>query len=508
MLSVLQSMPTRGKVVLGVSLLAGLVMMFIVFRMATAPSYVTVVSGMQPGDTGKATAALDEAGIPYELQNNGTAVGVVSNQEAQAKVALGTAGVDTGGTSKPGFELLDEQKLGASDFQQKINYQRALEGEIAKNISSINGISGATVQLSLPEDKLFADESKPPTAAVLLTTNASGLDPQQVRGIANLVAGSVEGLSDEDVTITSSTTGEMLWPMGDDGTGIGGSTAKISAENRYASQLESDINSMLIRTLGPDKAYVEARPTLNVDDISREELKYGTRGTTLSRKSETEALQSEGQNGAAAGARANIDGAAADANGGTSDYERESTEENFGVDKTVQRTKVAPGTVEKLDVALVLDAGLPQATVTEVEAAVASAAGIDQQRGDTLAVSQVTFVKPEDVEDKKSAVPVPDEAVGIAKWVGLGIAGAIFLFFVTRALRKREGEALGDARWLTEIDEPRPLAALTSGMDGPQASALPETAPPSAARTQVGEMVDKEPEKVAQQIRAWMSEES
>jgi flagellar M-ring protein FliF len=499
-------MPTRGKVILGVSLLAGLVLMFILFRLATAPSYVTVVNGVEPGDTAKATAALDEAGITYKLENNGTAVSVVSDSEAQAKVTLASSGVAGAGASKPGFELLDEQKLGASDFQQKVNYQRALEGEISKNIQSISGISSATVQLSLPEDKLFADETKPATASVLLGTPANGLDPQQVRGIASLVAGSVEGLKDENVTVTT-TTGELIWPLGEGGQagGTGGSTTKIAAENRYASQLEADLNQMLIRTLGPDKAYVEARPTLNVDEISRDELKWGTRGTALARKNETEEYEGEGEAGAAAGSRANIDGAAATANGGNAQYNREMTEENFGVDKTVERTKVAPGTVEKLDVALVLDASLDEATVTEVEAAVASAAGIDQQRGDSLAVSQVRFAKAEAAEAKKP--PVPQEAMGAAKWVGLGIAAALFLFFVTRALRKRENEPLGDARWLTEIDEPRPLAELTAGGGAPTQS-LPGQPGTSPARQHVGEMVDKEPEKVAQQLRAWMAEEA
>lgn len=504
MLSVLQSMPTRGKVVLGASLLGGLVLMFILFRLATAPSYVTIVSGVEPADTAKATAALDEAGITYRLENNGTAVSVVSDSEAQAKVALASSGVTPGGASKPGFELLDEQKLGASDFQQKVNYQRALEGEISKTIQSIDGITSAAVQLSLPEDKLFADETKPATASVLLGAPPDGLDPQQVRGIASLVAGSVEGLKDENVTITT-TTGELIWPLGEGGQagGTGGGTTKIAAENRYAAQLEADLNQMLIRTLGPDKAYVEARPTLNVDEISRDELTWGRRGTALARKNETEEYQGEGQAGAAAGARANIDGAAATANGGNAEYNREMTEEEFGVDKTVERTKVAPGTVEKLDVALVLDASLDQATVTEVEAAVASAAGIDQQRGDTLAVSQVRFAKPDAAQAKTS--PVPQEAMGAAKWVGLGIAAALFLFFVTRALRKRENEPLGDARWLTEIDEPRPLSALTAG-DEPTRQ-MPEAPAVSPARQQVGEMVEKEPEKVAQQLRAWMSEE-
>ena len=102
MLSVLQSMPTRGKAILGASLLVGLVMMFILFRMATAPSYVTVINGVDPSDTAKATAALDEAGIAYKLENNGTAVSVVSDSESQAKVALSSTGLASGSSSKPG----------------------------------------------------------------------------------------------------------------------------------------------------------------------------------------------------------------------------------------------------------------------------------------------------------------------------------------------------------------------------------------------------------------------
>ncbi|MBJ7332949.1 MAG: hypothetical protein JHC95_23850, partial [Solirubrobacteraceae bacterium] len=129
MLNVLKSMPTRGKVILGASVLVTLVIVFMLFRMATAPSYTTVASGIATSETGKVTTALDEAGIPYQLTNNGTAVEVPTAQTPQAKVALGTAGID--GNQQPGYDLLDKQKLGSSDFQQKVNYQRALEGEIA-----------------------------------------------------------------------------------------------------------------------------------------------------------------------------------------------------------------------------------------------------------------------------------------------------------------------------------------------------------------------------------------
>ncbi|MBJ7331954.1 MAG: hypothetical protein JHC95_18805, partial [Solirubrobacteraceae bacterium] len=390
------------------------------------------------------------------------------------------------------------------DFQQKVNYQRALEGEIANNIGTIDGVNSATVQLSLPEDQLFADESKPATAAVLL--DSADMDPAQIRGMAKLVSGAVEGLKEEDVTITAA-DGSLLWPVGENGQPGGGSTSKISAENRYAAQLEGKINAKLTQMLGANKAYVQVSPTLNMNDISRDTLTWGDKGTALTSKSEKEQLESQGEAATPSGVRAQLEDAAATGAGSQSNYNRESKEDSFGVDKQVERTKVAQGAVEKLDVAVVFDKTVPKADVSEMEAYVANAAGVDTQRGDNLSVSQIAFAKAAKPEEAKGG-PVPKAAAGAAKWVGLGIAGLLFLFFVTRALRKRESEALGDARWLTEIDEPRPLAELTAAGGAPQGSTLPQAAPPSAARTQIGEMVDKEPEKVAQQLRAWMSEES
>lgn len=499
-MNVLKTMPMRGRITLGATLFVTLIVAFVLFRMATAPAYETMISGIDPGKTQKVTLALDEAGIPYKLENNGTALAVEKSSQAQARVALAAAGVETGTGDKPGFELLDNQKLGSSDFQQKVNYQRALEGEIGNTIGGIAGVSSAQVQLSLPEDQLFADETKAATAAVLLGSSNDGLDPQQVRGIANLVASSVEGLKNENVTITSS-DGQMLWPVSEDG---GGATTKLAAENRYAAQLEGSLNAMLIRTLGVDKARVQVKATMNVDEVSREELKYGTKITPLTSKTEKESLESDGAGGAASGARANIDGVTQAATGGTSDYQRDAEETANGVDKTVQRTKVAPGTVERQSVALVLDKGsVPAATVGEIEKAVGAAAGIDVERGDTLSVSQVAFDKPKAAEAKGS--PVPPQALGAAKWVGLGIASILFLFFVTRALRKREAEALGNARWLTEIEEPRPLAALTAA--AAPVSGGHEPVVLSAARTEVDAMVANEPEKVAQQLKAWMAED-
>lgn len=158
-----RALPARSKGIIAVSAVAILAIAFLLLRIAGAPSYTMLSSGLDPAQTGKVTAALDEQGIAYELRNNGTALAVEKSQIAQARVALAGQGVSLNAGSGKGFELFDEQKLGASDFQLKVTYQRALEGEIARTIGNVQGVSSPQVQLVLPEDDLFADEATPAT---------------------------------------------------------------------------------------------------------------------------------------------------------------------------------------------------------------------------------------------------------------------------------------------------------------------------------------------------------
>ncbi|MGH2901619.1 MAG: flagellar basal-body MS-ring/collar protein FliF, partial [Solirubrobacteraceae bacterium] len=118
----------RGRIVLALSALALVVVIFFGMQIAGRPSYALVSTGLDPADTGKVAAALDEAGINYELRNNGTALAVDKAQTAQARIALAGQGLGGGSASQPGFELFDKQKIGTSDFQQQVTYQRALEG--------------------------------------------------------------------------------------------------------------------------------------------------------------------------------------------------------------------------------------------------------------------------------------------------------------------------------------------------------------------------------------------
>src|SRR5947209_7674037 len=187
------NMTPKGRLMLGGSVIGGILLLVLVMQFASQPSYSTMLTNLDPAQTGKITAALDSKGIQYDIQNNGTALTVNRSQTAQARIALASAGLPA--SAQPGMSLMDKTPLGASDFQQQVTYQRALEGQLAQTISQVEGVQGASVQLVLPQDQLFADQQSQSKAAVLLSGDASNLQPGAVRGIAGLVASSVKGLS-------------------------------------------------------------------------------------------------------------------------------------------------------------------------------------------------------------------------------------------------------------------------------------------------------------------------
>ncbi|HKG03931.1 MAG TPA: flagellar basal-body MS-ring/collar protein FliF [Conexibacter sp.] len=498
----------RGRIVLGAVALGTIVVLILLMRMASAPSYSTLMTGLDPAQTGKVTAALDTKGIGYELQNNGTALAVEKGRTAEARIALASAGVSAT-SSQPGYELLDRQKLGTSNFQQSINYQRALEGEIGKTIEQVDGVAGAQVQLVLPdrEAQLFSDQASPATAAVLLS-GSSSIDPGSVRGIAQLVTSSVPGLQTDKVTITDG-SGQLLWPTGSgDGaaTGDGGLLAKQAAEARYDSQMAAGLTAMLTRTLGPDKAQVQVHADLDANEATQEQLTYGRRGVPLASKTERESLRGgSGGAGGSAGTGANTPAYAQTGASGRSDYRRDSADDTFGVDKTVTHTRIAPGAVNGQQVSVLLDRSVPASALPQIRAAVASAAGIDTRRGDVLTVGQVAFARP-----PVAAAPSPVATYGgYLKYVFVGIATIFFLFFVTRQLKRREQETLaGEPTWLSEIQAPRTLAELERlEHDDHPTHVRPLRTPEQPARLQVEDLVERDPDRVAQQVRAWMAED-
>ena len=492
----------KGWAMIGGSVAAAIVFLMLVMNFASAKSYSTLETGLDPAQTGKVTSALDAKGIGYQIQNGGTALAVDSNQVSQARIALATAGLLGVGSTQPGFELLNNSQLGASNFQQQVTYQRALEGQLDQTIEQIQGIDSATVNLVLPnqQDQLFGDNTQTSSASVLLSDSGS-LDPSAVKGIAELVASSVQGLSDQKVTITGS-SGQLLWPAS--GSGADGSaTSKQGAENQYDAQMAAAATGLLAQTLGPGKAQVVVNADVNANQATSDTLVYGQKGVPLTQQSQTETLK--GGNGTAGGTTGTIPAYAATAGSSSSNYNNKTSNTTFGVDKTVTHSVIAPGAVNSQTVSVLVDKSVPASALPAIKNAVAGAVGLNAKRGDSLSISQIAFAKPATTTASPSS---PTKMLGYAKYAVVAIGALLFLFFMRRNLKRREREVFaGQPTWLRELETPRPLAALASGVDDEPTEVKRLRSPINVPKRQVEELVERDPDRVAQQVRAWMNED-
>jgi flagellar M-ring protein FliF len=493
----------------GGAAVGAILFVYLFVHTVSQPSYTTLVSGVAPSQTGKMTSTLSAQGIGYELQSNGTAIAVQANQASKARVAL--AGANLLGNTQPGFSLFEKQNLGESNFQQQVTYQRALQGQLAETIDSVQGVSGAQVELVLPtaQNQIFGENQSASSAAVLLS-GTNSLAAGSVRGIAQLVSSSVPGLQLSKVTITGA-SGELLWPQAAGGAGGSGSEVQ-EAEQRYDQSMEASLDAMLAQTLGPGKAQVLVYADMNVNQTTKESLEYGKAGTPTQQSKDTETLTGTGTGAGGTTGTANLTTAAAGTNG-KSNFKHETTTSALGVSKTVTHSTIAPGTVESQHVSVLLDKSVPASALPAIREAVTNAAGIQTKRGDTISIGQVAFAKSATAAAASS--PLAD-----AKYALLGLGAIIFLFFTTRSLRKREKATIDEPVWLRELDAPMRLSELERETSTRPTPALAGVAPSrgggsanghgdggESIRQQVEQLVDNHPDRVAQQLRSWMQED-
>ncbi len=496
----INKLPPRGWAVLGGAVFASVLLVYLILHFATQPSYSTLLTGLNPAQTGKITSTLSTQGIAYEIQGNGTAIAVPASETAQARVALASANLLT--NNQPDFSLFDSSQLGHSDAQFNVEYQRALEGQLSETIDNIQGVNGAQVQLVLPstQQQLFADTSTPTTAAVLLS-GGENLDPGQIHGIAQLVASSVQGLQLSNVTITDD-TGALLWPnSSSSGTG-GGLLAKEQAQQQFDAQQAAAIDAMLTQTLGPQKAMVQVNADLNANQQTLQSLTYTGKGVPLTANTTTETLQGAGAGSAAtAGAVPNYTPTGTT---GASNYANKTANTTYGVNKTVTSTTIAPGAVQSMKAALYVDTSVPAATIASLKQAVSNALGMVPARGDTVSVVQTKFAGP---TATKVTAPAASP-LSYAKYGVLGLGALVFLSLVARMLRRRERESLlSEPTWLRELEHRRTLSEFERDA-GPEPPPIKQLRPHvNTAKRQVEDLVERDPDRVAMQVRAWMAED-
>jgi flagellar M-ring protein FliF len=350
--SALSTISLGQKVVIGL-LAAGLVLGgFFFYRWITAPTYAPLFSNLASTDASAIVDELNAAGVSYELADGGGTILVANAAVYDLRLQMSGKGLPAG--SDTGYALLDEQSITTSEFQQQVQYQRAVEGELANTLEALDGVSQAVVHVALPEDEVFASDEAEPTASVLLDlAPGTTLDSGQVQAVTNLVSSSIEGMDPEQVTVADA-TGAVLSAPGQGVTTAAGD-ARSQLEQDYEDRLAANAQAVLDPILGPGRAKVSVRADVDLDQRSTtsETHTYEQGTPPISESTTTEEYTG---NGAAVGGILGPENQA-DAGAGTGDstYNKESTTANNAVGTTVETVEGAPGRINRLTVSVVMD---------------------------------------------------------------------------------------------------------------------------------------------------------
>ncbi|MBS3908375.1 MAG: flagellar M-ring protein FliF [Actinobacteria bacterium] len=378
------------------------------FFWVTRPSYSVLFSNLSSEDAGAIVAKLQEKKVPYRL-NGSSIIEVPSNQVHEARIQLAGEGLPEGGTV--GFEIFDQTNFGLSEFAQKLNYRRALEGELGRTISQINEIQGARVHIVMPEPSLYKDKENPATASVVIKPRAGArLADNKVQGIVNLVSKSIEGLKTENITVVDTAGNILNDATGDSSFASGGNYTKtqLGAKEAYEGTLEKSIESMLGKVLGSENnAVVRVSADLDFTQKSTASKIVKQEETPVVVSEEVDKEKYEGK-GAAPGGIPGVTSQVPSPNtteqqasatypssgqgDGESNYSRQKKTTNYGFTEISEEEVKPPGELKKLSVAVVVNNDGSKPILDEtIEQLVAAACGIDKGRGDVLTVSSVPF---------------------------------------------------------------------------------------------------------------------
>jgi flagellar M-ring protein FliF len=481
--ALVRSLPPAQRAGIAVALVV-LVMAAVPFvRWVTTPSYTLLFAGLEDQQLAEIITELEGRGIPFQLE--GSRVLVPQSQLHRVRADLAQAGVSATPTV-PGYELLDAQALGVSDFRQRVDLQRAVEGELSRTLAAMDGIETATVRLVLPEESLFTEQRRPATASVLLRPTRE-LSTGQIEAVTLLVSSAVEGLSPEEITVAD-TAGRVLHTPGEGQTG-GVSDRQLRRTREYESQLTSDLSQLVERATG-NPAAVTVRATLNFDEFETQTEQFDAEAIPL--REQTSQERYEGTGVPVAGGTVGVDGGPLLTGEGAGNYEREDATREFGVGRTTTRTVQAPGTLEKQSVALVVERGAP-VTDVELRDLVGAAAGIDPDlRDEAIAISRVEsppVAAPEIVEDEPGLLAALEQALAIF----LIVAIAVGLWLMSR---RRRGSEVEEKVVPAQV---RPTAVAIDDRE----DELPQG---PSVQDEVAALVERQPEEIAALLRGWLAD--
>ncbi|CAI1564671.1 flagellar basal-body MS-ring/collar protein FliF [Serratia proteamaculans] len=514
---------------------------------AKSPDYRVLYSNINDRDGGAIVTQLTQMNIPYRFAENGAALLIPADKVHETRLRLAQLGLPKGGAV--GFELLDQEKFGISQFSEQINYQRALEGELSRTIESLGPVQNARVHLALPKPSLFVREQKSPSASVTLTLQAGrALDDGQINAIVYMVSSSVAGLPPGNVTVVDQ-SGRLLTQS--DGTGRDLNAAQLKyageVENRYQRRIEAILAPMVgngnVRAQvtaqidfatreqtdeeyqpnqQPNKAAVRSRQLSQSDQIGGP-LVGGVPGALSNQPSAPAAAPIETAKPAAGtnadAAKPNATATRSAASGPQNTRSDETT--NYEVDRTIRHTQQKAGTVQRLSVAVVVNyrgtdkEGKPlpmsKEQLAQIESLVRESMGFSSSRGDTLNVVNTPFT---DNEITGGELPFWQSQSFIDRLLDAGryllvllVAWLLWRKLVRPQLQNRQ--AVQKAA-LASANAPMAKPADSNKQSNEELAQHRKSQQRVSAEVQsqrIRELAEKDPRVVALVIRQWMSNE-
>ncbi|GAA2900204.1 flagellar basal-body MS-ring/collar protein FliF [Microbacterium esteraromaticum] len=403
---------------------------------ASRPTMTPLFTGLSASDANAVVEQLRSASVSYELTDGGATVLVPESDVYDQRLAAAASGLPS--DSSDGYSLLDDLGVTTSEFQQSVAYKRAIEGELAATISSLKGISAASVRLAIPEESVFVSETVDPTASVFVETGRTSLSPTQIEAIVHLTSAAVSGLKPENVAVVDE-NGRTLSSVG-----VGATGGVDRQAGDYEARVAASVQELLDKVVGPGNATVTVAAEIDRSVNERLEETYTPieGGASSSEHTRTE-TGSGGQGGAGVLGPDNI---AVPSNGEGSYEVTEETRNNY-VNKATQTTSTPAGSITRQSISVAVDAEVGEKIgAGQLSDLVAAAAGIDRTRGDQLSVEMVPFSE----QDAKAAQAALDAAkkaaedeqrmalLGTALLV-VAIAApllAVVVFLIIRARRK------------------------------------------------------------------------
>lgn len=540
--SLTESFTTKQLVSMGATFIAVMATVIGFAYWASRPTYRLLFSDLDPESASQVTAKLTELKVPFELAESGRGVRVPEERVDQLRLDFAGQGLPAGG--RIGFELFDGTNFGWTEFLEQVNYRRALEGELARTISTIDEIGAARVHIAMGQKTLFAKDRTPAKASVTLKLKTRGpLAPATVTGIRNLVAYAIEDLRPEAVVVMDD-RGRPLAAAGDDSEI--GSPAQLEAKALLEEQLVKKVASMHDPLVGSEHYRVHVTARLNHDVTDEVSEKFGREGVV---RGEEHSLETSGPGQAAlgvAGARGNVPPPvppgsttpAADPNapapsvGTTGGTQRVHDRRNLELDKTTTHTQRPAGGVARLSVAVLVDNGFEvkkeddgketrtskprdPAFLQQVSDLTAKVVGLDTTRGDELTVQNVAF-------EQTLVEPLPEQPQTLLQrvspmWIGVGVVSLLAVLAGLVVVLRKRGVAKKAATAAAEVSAqvlpqqqlPKTIeeieGEIEAQLDASAITATDRRVPVLTKRLLA--ILQKEPEAAARIVRTWIVED-